>query len=79
MHYWAQAYFEEILFLEDKTQNWIRQQEGKEACARKACNACMQENINTLGLGFLKETLMDKNMRIDINMCLGGLDHGFVI
>jgi hypothetical protein len=50
---WAQAYFEEMLFLEEKPRMRKVQLEGKATRARKACKACMQGNLTTLGLGFL--------------------------
>jgi len=49
------------------------QREGKVARVRKVCKTRMEENLTMLGLGFLKETVMAKKLRITINMCLGGL------
>jgi hypothetical protein len=52
------------------------QREGKATRVRKVCKACMQENLNTLGLGFFKDILMVDELKTSINKYLGGLGRG---
>jgi hypothetical protein len=43
---------------------------------REACKADMQENLTILGIGFLKDIVMDDKPQIRINKDLRGLGRG---
>jgi len=80
---WMQAYFEERPIFGRKDQFWEHVQqlarkqhaekEEKKHARGEACKARRQENLTTIGLGFLTKVVTTISLENSINKNLGGL------